>query len=83
MGTEEYPQNNGKPAERIANIRRKIQEGFYDTSDFKRRLAGILTEKEEITGAWSSAIDDKIIRKALAQDICGSYKDKKTPGRTG
>lgn len=51
----------GTRTARLTEIKRKIEEGFYETPDFAERLAEVLLEKVEICGASDDDTDDETI----------------------
>lgn len=61
-------------SDRLAEIRRKVKEGFYTAPEFSERLAEILIEKAEICGESDDEANDEIIRKSLATEIYDNYQ---------
>ena len=76
MGMEKAPQENGKKAARIEAIRKRIENGFYDTSIFKEQLADILMENDVIFKDSDISVDDENIRKSLALDLFDDFEEK-------
>ncbi len=75
MGIERAPRENGKETARIEAIRKRIENGFYETSIFKEQLADILMEREEIFGETEIGVDDENIRKELALELFDDFEE--------
>ncbi len=75
MGMEQAPQENGKEAARIEAIRKRIENGFYDTSVFKEQLADILMENNVIFEDTEISVDEENIGKSSALDLFDDFKE--------